>query len=181
MGRSATGVHGIRLNEGDEVVSMAAIRHSDANVIVVGTKGYGKRSRLEDFRQTNRGAKGVISMNLTEKTGDVSAILEVTDNEDIVVMTAKGVVIRQAARDIRVIGRNTQGVRLIKLDEDDSIADIAIVVHEEEVEDDGTEIIAEGAEDLAIADVANLEGHTTNGHAAASDNEPSGEQQEDLF
>jgi DNA gyrase subunit A len=151
-------------------------------VIVVGTKGYGKRSRLEDFRRTTRGAKGVISMNITEKTGDVSAILEVTDNEDIVVMTAQGVVIRQAAKDIRVIGRNTQGVRLIKLDEDDSIADIAIVVHEEDEEGENAVIIdgsdGDGAE---IADgVANLDGHTTNGHAASND-EPSEEQQEDLF
>ena len=185
MGRAATGVHGIRLNAGDEVVSMAAIRHSDANVIVVGTKGYGKRSRLEDFRRTTRGAKGVISMNITEKTGDVSAILEVTDNEDIVVMTAQGVVIRQAAKDIRVIGRNTQGVRLIKLDDDDAIADIAIVVHEEDEESENAEAViidgSDGAEITDITDgVANLDGHTTNGHAASSD-EPSSEQHEDLF
>ncbi len=181
MGRTATGVRGINLNDGDEVVSMAAIRRSDANVIVVGSKGYGKRSRLEDFRRTARGAKGVISMNLTEKTGDVSAILEVTDNEDIVVMTARGVVIRQAAKDIRVIGRNTQGVRLIKLDDDDSIADIAIVVHEEEEEGDGTEIItAESGDDSEIVDVANLDGHTANGHAASND-KPSEEEQEGLF
>lgn len=181
MGRTATGVRGINLNDGDEVVSMAAIRRSDANVIVVGSKGYGKRSRLEDFRRTARGAKGVISMNITEKTGDVSAILEVTDNEDIVVMTARGVVIRQAAKDIRVIGRNTQGVRLIKLDDDDSIADIAIVAHEEEEEGDGTEIItAESGDDSDITDVANLNGHTTNGHTTSND-EPSDEQQEDLF
>ena len=181
MGRTATGVRGINLNDGDEVVSMAAIRRSDANVIVVGTKGYGKRSRLEDFRQTNRGAKGVISMNLTDKTGDVSAILEVTDNEDIVVMTAQGVVIRQAARDIRVIGRNTQGVRLIKLDENDSIADIAIVVHEEE-EIEGAEgtIVDEETGEILTAEVAHLDGHTANGHAESND-EPLDEQQEDLF
>jgi DNA gyrase subunit A len=149
---------------------------------VVGTKGYGKRSRLEDFRRTTRGAKGVISMNITEKTGDVSAILEVTDNEDIVVMTAQGVVIRQAAKDIRVIGRNTQGVRLIKLDDDDAIADIAIVVHEEDEENENAEaVITDGSADVEFADgVANLDGHTTNGHAASND-EPSDEQQEDLF
>lgn len=185
MGRAATGVRGINLNEGDEVVSMAAIRRSDANVIVVGTKGYGKRSRLEDFRRTSRGAKGVISMHLTDKTGDVSAILEVTDNEDIVVMTTKGVVIRQAAKDIRVIGRNTQGVRLIKLDDEDAIADIAIVVHEEEDESDdvsgvegsdtGGITLAEGAvaeNSEIVGDVNTLDGHTANGHAAPDQEDP---------
>ncbi len=180
MGRTATGVRGISLKEGDEVVSMTAPRRSDANLIVVGSKGYGKRARLEDFRLTGRGAKGVISMNLTEKTGDVIAILEVTDNEDIVVMTAQGVVIRQAAKDIRVIGRNTQGVRLIKLDDEDAIADIAIVTHEEEEAESAgeglegaLELASEGA--TAVADenveITDLDGHTANGHASSDDDE----------
>ncbi|TAE23032.1 MAG: DNA gyrase subunit A [Candidatus Kapaibacterium sp.] len=176
MGRSATGVRGINLNKGDEVVSMAAIRHSDTSVIVVGTKGYGKRSRFEDFRRTTRGAKGVISMNLTDKTGDVAAILEVNDTHDVVVMTTQGVVIRQAAKDIRVIGRNTQGVRLIKLDDEDTIADVAIVTHEEDdVEgalEDGTEAILDGGGDDGASidaafdtEITSLDGHTANGHS----------------
>ncbi|MCS6809410.1 MAG: DNA gyrase subunit A, partial [Bacteroidota bacterium] len=171
MGRAAAGVRGISLNDGDEVVSMDAIRRADTTVIVVGTKGYGKRSRFEDFRRTSRGAKGVISMNLTEKTGDVCAILEVNDTQDVVVMTAKGVVIRQAARDIRVIGRNTQGVRLIKLDDDDTIADIAIVNHEDESEDEPSESsaqepsiddIADAVHDAGIIHVADK--YISNGH-----------------
>ncbi|MCU0427561.1 MAG: DNA gyrase subunit A [Candidatus Kapabacteria bacterium] len=185
MGRAATGVRGINLNSGDEVVSMEAIRRSDTTMIVVGTKGYGKRSRFEDFRRTSRGAKGVISMNLTDKTGDVAAILEVNDTQDVVVMTTKGVVIRQAAKDIRVIGRNTQGVRLIKLDDEDAIADIAIVVHEEEEEGDEAALaenaLAENgvnAEADADVEIVSLEGHTANGHAASDEAAP---EQEDLF
>lgn len=174
MGRTATGVRGITLNEGDEVVSMAAIRRADASVIIVGVNGYGKRSRFEDFRRTSRGAKGVISMNVTEKTGEVAAILEVSDNEDVVVMTARGVVIRQAAKDIRLIGRNTQGVRLIRLDEGDSIADIAVVMHEENEEnpdktndengDDG-EIFEESAVDFESQALAADGAARTNGVA----------------
>lgn len=135
MGRTATGVRGISLDAGDEVVSMAAVRHSDATLLVVGAKGYGKRSKLEEFRLTKRGARGVKSMQLTEKTGaSVAAIIEAGDNDDVVVITTAGVLIRQAVKEIRVMGRNTQGVRLIKLEEGDQIADIAAVVHEEEDE-----------------------------------------------
>jgi len=132
MGRNAAGVIGIRLIKNDIVIGMIVIKQSDSQVIVVGENGYGKRTNYEDFRLTKRGAKGVISMNVTDKTGKVIGILTVLDTDDLVVMSQNGILIRQPVKDIRVIGRNTQGVRLIKLDDNDSIADLTIVAHEEE-------------------------------------------------
>ena len=132
MGRTATGVRGISLEDGHEVISLTAVRHADAQVIVVGGNGYGKRTKLEDFRMTKRGAKGVIAMNVTDKTGNICAILEVADTDDLVVMTTNGILIRQPIKDIRTLGRNTQGVRLIRLDEGDAIADITTVTREED-------------------------------------------------
>jgi DNA gyrase subunit A len=145
MGRTAAGVIGMQLGENDHIVSMVAIKRPDSQVIVVGQRGYGKRTNYEEFRLTKRGAKGVISMNLTDKTGEVVSIMEVQDTEDLVVMTVNGILIRQPIRDIRIIGRNTQGVRLIRLDDGDKIADITTVPHEE---DDEEEI---DAENTAIA------------------------------
>lgn len=136
MGRTAAGVRGIMLDSKDKVVSMVATKRIDSQVVVVGINGYGKRTSMDDFRLTRRGAKGVISMNITPKTGDVVSILEVNDTDDLVVMTVGGVLIRQPVKDIRVIGRNTQGVRLIRLDEKDSIADITCVPHEEDEADE---------------------------------------------
>jgi DNA gyrase subunit A len=130
MGRTAAGVRGISLQKDDYVVSMEAIKRPDQQIIIIGEKGLGKRTRYEDFRLTKRGAKGVISMNITDRTGKVVRLLSALDNEDLVVMTQKGVLIRQPVIDIRTIGRNTQGVRLIRLDEDDSIADITTTTKE---------------------------------------------------
>ncbi|GIV54496.1 MAG: DNA gyrase subunit A [Candidatus Kapaibacterium sp.] len=137
MGRNAAGVRGIKLEDDDYVVSMVAIKHPETQVVVVGEKGYGKRTRYQDFRLTRRGAKGVISMNITEKTGNVVALLEITDDDDLVVITKSGRLIRQPARDIRLIGRNTQGVRLIRLEEDEEIADIAVAPQDENEESNG--------------------------------------------
>ncbi len=131
MGRAAAGVRSISLRGDDYVVSMVSVLHIDTSIIVIGEKGLGKRTAFKDFRLTRRGAKGVISMNITERTGKVVRLLSASDNEDLVVMTSRGVLIRQAVKDIRVIGRNTQGVRLIRLDESDSIADITLVLREE--------------------------------------------------
>lgn len=131
MGRQAAGVRGISLMGDDYVISMLVIRRNDSQVIVVSDNGYGKRTKFEDFRLTKRGAKGVISMNVTAKTGKVISLITAIDQDDLIVMTAKGILIRQPIADIRVIGRNTQGVRLIKLDEGDIIADITTVAHEE--------------------------------------------------
>jgi DNA gyrase subunit A len=141
MGRTASGVRGIKLEGNDFVVSMVAIKHPDTQVVVVGERGYGKRTRYQDFRLTRRGAKGVISMNITEKTGNVVALLEVTDDDDLVVITKNGRLIRQPARDIRLIGRNTQGVRLIRLEEGEEIADIAVAPQDSDETSEGNDIL----------------------------------------
>jgi DNA gyrase subunit A len=183
MGRAATGVRGISLDDGDEVVSMSAVRHLDATLLVVGANGYGKRSKLEDFRLTKRGARGVKSMQLTEKTGaSVVAIIEAGDNDDVVVISTSGVLIRQAVKEIRVMGRNTQGVRLIKLGEGDLIADIAAVIHEDEDEDntDGIADVASGADANGLEnELASLDGHTANGQAAHGKSENNGDDESD--
>ena len=144
MGRTASGVRGIRIDENDEVVGMIAINDHESDVLVVSEKGYGKRSRLEDYRITNRGGKGVKTINITEKTGGLVAIKNVTDNDDLMIINKSGITIRMAVKDIRVMGRATQGVRLIKIKESDAIASVAKVVHEEEPEieekENGTEI-----------------------------------------
>jgi DNA gyrase subunit A len=137
MGRTAAGVIGMQLADKDRIISMVAIKRPDSQVIVVGQNGYGKRTNYEDFRLTKRGAKGVISMNITDKTGEVVSIMEVQDSDDLVVMTTGGILIRQPVKDVRIIGRNTQGVRLIRLEEGDQIADITTVPHEEDVDESG--------------------------------------------
>jgi len=131
MGRTATGVRGITLNKDDIVISMLVIKRLDSQVLVVSENGYGKRTKYEDFRLTNRGGKGVISMNVTPKTGKVVRLVMASDTQDLIVMTVNGILIRQAISAIRIIGRNTQGVKLIRLDEGDSIADITTIMHED--------------------------------------------------
>ncbi|MCX6154837.1 MAG: DNA gyrase subunit A [Candidatus Kapabacteria bacterium] len=132
VGRASIGVRGISLEGDDKVMSMVVIKRSDSQILVVGENGYGKRTKYEDFRLTKRGAKGVISMNVSEKTGKVVGMKSVVDTEDLVVMTTNGITIRQSIRDIRTIGRNTQGVKLIRLDAGDTIADITLVTREED-------------------------------------------------
>lgn len=142
MGRTATGVRAIRLAEGDIVLGMIAIEDpKTTNVLVVSENGLGKRSDVEDYRITNRGGKGVMAMNVTEKTGKLVAIKEVDDSNDIMIMTKKGITIRMAVADLRVLGRVTQGVRLINLDDKDEIASIAKIVNIEEPE---SEAIVDG-------------------------------------
>jgi DNA gyrase subunit A len=149
MGRTATGVRAIRLAEGDTVLGMIAIENPQTtNVLVVTEHGMGKRSDVEDYRITNRGGKGVMAMNVTEKTGKLVAIKEVDDTNDIMIMTKAGITIRLSVKDLRVLGRVTQGVRLINIDDKDSIASIAKVDYVEEIEEviegvDGLEPIAE--------------------------------------
>lgn len=133
MGRTATGVRAIRLDEGDTVIGMIAIEDPKlTNVLVVAENGLGKRSEVEDYRITNRGGKGVMAMNVTEKTGKLVGIKEVDDTNDLMIMTKKGITIRMAVSDLRVLGRVTQGVRLINLDDGDEIASIAKVMNIEE-------------------------------------------------
>ena len=128
MGRTATGVRGISLdNDRDEVVGMICVSDKNNNVLVVSENGYGKQSALEDYRITNRGGKGVKTMNITDKTGQLISILEVVPEEDLMIITKRGTLIRLGVDSLRVMGRNTQGVRLINLKNTDSIAAIAKV------------------------------------------------------
>lgn len=131
MGRTATGVRGIKLSKNDAVIGMIVVRNA-TTLLVVTEKGFGKRSEIEDYRLTRRGGKGVITVKTSDKNGKLIAMKEVNDGDELVIITSKGMVIRQAVGDIRVMGRNTQGVRLIKLNEDDEIADIARVIPEDE-------------------------------------------------
>ncbi len=131
MGRTATGVRGIKLSKGDVVIGMIVIRNA-TTLMVVTEKGFGKRSEIEDYRLTKRGGKGVITVKTSDRNGKLIAIKEVNDGDELVIITTGGMVIRQAVSDLRIMGRNTQGVRLIRLNEGDDIADIARVIPEEE-------------------------------------------------
>jgi DNA gyrase subunit A len=144
MGRTATGVRGVTLgSDKDEVVGMIAINNPEVTVLVVSENGYGKRTDIEDYRVTNRGGKGVKTINVTDKTGELVAIKDVTDNDDLMIINKSGIVIRIGVGDLRVMGRATQGVRLITLKGDDSIASIAKVEHEEEEDEVAEEGTAE--------------------------------------
>ncbi|HEX9740094.1 MAG TPA: DNA gyrase C-terminal beta-propeller domain-containing protein, partial [Ignavibacteriaceae bacterium] len=134
MGRTATGVRGVRVGKGDKVVGLLVIRRNDT-ILVVTEKGYGKRSDINDYRITRRGGKGVITVKTTEKVGKMIALMEVIDTDELVIITSHGMVIRQSVKNLRVMGRNTQGVRVIRLKDDDSIADIAKVLSEEQEEE----------------------------------------------
>ena len=131
MGRTATGVRGVRLGKGDIVVGMLVIKHQSATILVVTQNGYGKRSDIKDYRITRRGGKGVITVKTTDKVGKLIALMGVVDRDELVIITTRGMVIRQAVKNLRVMGRNTQGVRVINLKDRDSIADIAKVVSED--------------------------------------------------
>jgi DNA gyrase subunit A len=133
MGRTVTGVRGVRLGKGDKVVGLLVIKRQDISVLVVTSKGFGKRSDINDYRITRRGGKGVITVKTSDKVGKLIAMMEVNDNDELVIISTKGMVIRQSVKDIRVMGRATQGVRVIRLKDGDSIADIAKVVPEEEL------------------------------------------------
>ena len=133
MGRNASGVRGIMLShDADEVVGMVAVNDMDSDILVVSEKGFGKRSKLEDYRITNRGGKGVKTLNISDKTGQLIAIKNVTDQDDLMIINKSGVTIRMAVGDLRVMGRATQGVRLINMKESDDIAAVAKVMHEDD-------------------------------------------------
>ena len=142
MGRTASGVKGISLdNEGDEVIGMICIESGKSDVLVVSENGYGKRSSIEDYRITNRGGKGVKTINMTEKTGNLIALLDVTDEDNLMIINKSGLTIRLDVSTLRVMGRNTQGVRLINLRNDDALAAVAKVSasKEENLPEEGQE------------------------------------------
>ena len=135
MGRNASGVRGIRLaDDADEVVGMIAINDTSSEILVVSENGYGKRSSIEDYRITNRGGKGVKTISVTDKTGRLVAIKNVVDSDDLMIINKSGIAIRMAVDSLRVMGRATQGVRLIKVREDDSIAAVAKVMKDDDTE-----------------------------------------------
>jgi len=134
MGRSAAGVRGINLGKKDKVVGVVNLRRKGTTILIATESGYGKRSEEGAYRVSHRGGKGIITVKTSDKTGIMVAIKEAVETDDVVVVTTNGMVIRQHASDIRVAGRNTQGVRLIRLHEKDAVADVAIVMAEEEEE-----------------------------------------------
>ena len=136
MGRNASGVRGIRLqHDKDEVIGMVSVNDMESNILVVSSNGYGKRSKLEDYRITNRGGKGVKTISITEKTGDLVAIKNVDDSNGLMIINKSGIAIRMAVEDLRVMGRATQGVKLINIKDGDSIAAVAKVIHEKDDEE----------------------------------------------
>ncbi|WP_258104945.1 DNA gyrase subunit A [Marinoscillum sp. MHG1-6] len=155
MGRTAAGVRGVNMGDGEMVVGMVCVSHKEPpQLLVVSEKGYGKRSELDDYRITKRGGKGVKTMNITEKTGELVTIKAVTDNDDLMIINKSGIAIRMEVSSLRVMGRATQGVKLIRLNEKDEISAVASI----------TKIMEEGEE-----------GETTEGEGT---NEPNSEDQE---
>ena len=137
MGRTASGVRGIKLaGEKDEVIGLVTVSDLESEILVVSENGYGKRSSLDAYRETNRGGKGVKAMNITDKTGALISINSVTDNDDLMIINKSGLTIRLRVSDLRVMGRNTQGVRLINIKGNDSIAAVAKVMRDEDAEDE---------------------------------------------
>jgi len=133
MGRPAGGVRGINLSKGDEVVALAIVV-TDAKLLVAGEHGIGKRTDFEEYRQQSRGGKGIITMKTTDKVGSVVGALSVTDTDEIMLTTSQGQTVRTGCKDIRVAGRNTQGVKLINLNEGDKLVAIARVISEQQEE-----------------------------------------------
>ncbi len=167
MGRNAAGVKGVRLeNEKDEVIGMICLEDLDHDVLVVSQKGYGKRSNIDDYRITNRGGKGVKTLNITEKTGYLIAIKDVTELDNLMIINTSGIIIRMAVEDMRVMGRATQGVRLIKLGEDDEIAAVAKV----EITAEDNEALAE-IDDLEAANAEELAQDAVNDDNTSSEEE----------
>ncbi|WP_445381878.1 DNA gyrase subunit A [Robiginitalea sp. IMCC43444] len=156
MGRNASGVRGITLaDDSDEVIGMVSVHNFDDEILVVSENGYGKRSSIEDYRITNRGGKGVKTISITEKTGGLVAIKNVTDSDDLMIINKSGIAIRMSVEDLRTMGRATQGVKLINLRENDSIAAVAKVMKEED--------------DLDDAEILNMEVDTEDGTAIDKD------------
>ena len=141
MGRTASGVRGIWMEDDDEAIGMVCVEPNNANILVVSENGFGKRSAIEDYRITNRGGKGVKTINMTEKTGNLIALIDVTDEDNLMIINRSGLTIRLEVSSLRVMGRNTQGVKLINLRNEDSIAAVAKVSAAKEEEN--SEVVAE--------------------------------------
>jgi DNA gyrase subunit A len=146
IGRTASGVRGVTLaNDNDEVIGMVCVQDENEDILVISENGYGKRSKIEDYRITNRGGKGVKTINITEKTGNLIAVKSVSNDNDLMIITQNGLTIRLNVNSISLLGRATQGVRVINLRGDDRIASVArvnvepaaeVVNNEEEIKDE---------------------------------------------
>jgi DNA gyrase subunit A len=157
MGRNASGVRGVTLaNDKDEVIGMVSVQDFEEEILVVSENGYGKRSSIEDYRITNRGGKGVKTISITDKTGGLVAIKNVTDTDDLMIINKSGIAIRMSVEDLRVMGRATQGVKLINIRENDSIAAVAKVMKDEEA--------------MENMDIMDIEVDHENGNGTAVDN-----------
>ena len=149
MGRTATGVKAITLNEDkDYVIGMVCAAEESATLLVVSEKGYGKRSNLEEYRITNRGGKGVKAMNVTEKTGALVAIKQVVDSDDLMIINKSGIIIRISMEQLRIMGRATQGVRLIRVGEGDEISSVEKISREEDEDSESSDLANESSESL---------------------------------
>ena len=136
MGRNTSGVRGMNIGKGDEIMDMVVIKNThEATVLAISENGFGKRSLVDDYREQSRGGKGVITLKITPKTGDLIALKEVTDNDDLMIITERGKVIRMSCKSIRTMGRNTQGVRMMRLDAEGNIAAVTRVVNEDDDDD----------------------------------------------
>ncbi len=175
MGRNAAGVKGVRLeNEKDEVIGMICLEDLDHDVLVVSQKGYGKRSNIDDYRITNRGGKGVKTLNITEKTGYLIAIKDVTELDNLMIINTSGIIIRMAVENMRVMGRATQGVRLIKLGDEDEIAAVAKV----EITAEDNEALAE-IDELEAANAETTSEDIVNEDNTSSEDETSEEENDE--
>lgn len=166
MGRGASGVRGITLShDEDAVIGMISVNDMESNILVVSENGYGKRSNLEDYRITNRGGKGVKTISITDKTGHLVSIKNVTDEDDLMIINKSGIAIRMSVEDLRVMGRATQGVKLINLKGSDSIAAVAKVMKDEEEESN------ESAVETEDSDVQSQDATTSENNSENSQNE----------
>ncbi len=162
VGRTAQGVKAVTLgSDQDEVIGMVCVDNPERDILVISDKGYGKRSALEDYRITNRGGKGVKTINITEKTGNLIAILSVDDNLDFMIINRSGITIRLKVEDLRVMGRATQGVRLISLRGNDAIAAVTAVIKDDEDDERSSDIVMEEDGTIAPTEVDNTEDNQT--------------------
>jgi len=154
MGRTAAGVRGIYLDHSstDKVIGMVCIEREDADLLVVSQKGYGKRSKVTEYRITKRGGKGVKTMNITDKTGYLVAIKEVTDSDDLMIINKSGITIRMEVENLRVMGRATQGVKLIRLNENDEISSVEAIHKLEVAEEDSENEIEDSENEIEDSD-----------------------------
>ncbi len=162
VGRTAQGVKAVTLgSDQDEVIGMVCVDNPERDILVISDKGYGKRSALEDYRITNRGGKGVKTINITEKTGNLIAILSVDDNLDFMIINRSGITIRLKVEDLRVMGRATQGVRLISLRGNDAIAAVTAVIKDDEDDERSSDIVMEEDGTIASTETDNTDDNNT--------------------